>query len=143
MAATRLYGAIAHMAPSLNGVYMSLFRIRLELAREKDHPEGSTQHGYEIVAPLKADGHLDAAEWKSRRDICTTRRFWSGEADQHGELVHTRGGQWALSYDPGTDEDDESLFRMDNHLIRKGEYVSLSGPAGQRHTFRIAAISAA
>lgn len=122
---------------------MSLFRIRLELAREKDHPEGSPQHAYEIVAPLKADGHLDAAEWKAQRASCTARRFWAGEADQHGELIHTRGGHWALSYDPTTDEDDESLFRMDSHLIRKGEYLSLSGPGGQRHTFRIAAVSAA
>lgn len=122
---------------------MSLFSVRLELAREKDHPEGSTQHGYEIVAPLKPDGHLDAAEWKSRRDSCKAHRFWSGEADQHGELIHTRGGQWALSYDRSTEEDDESLFRMDTHLIRKGEYISLSGPGGQRHTFRIAAVSAA
>lgn len=121
---------------------MSLFRIRLELAREKNHPAGSTQHGYDIVAPLTADGHLDAAEWKSRRASCTVRRFWQGEADQQGELIHTRGGKWALSYDPTTDEDDESLFRMDSHLLRQGEYISLSGPDGERHTFRIVAVSA-
>ena len=122
---------------------MPLFRIRLELAREKSHPEGSARHGYEIVAPLKADGHLDAAEWRTSRAACTVHRFWEGEADQHGELIHTRRGQWALSYDPSTDEDDESLFRMDSHLIRKNEYISLTGPDSQRHTFRIAAISAA
>jgi hypothetical protein len=122
---------------------MTLFRIRLELAREKDHPEGSTRHGYEIVAPLKPDGHLDAAEWKSKRASCTVHRFWQGEDDQRGELIHTRSGRWALSYDPSTDEDDESLFRMDTHLLRKGEYISLSGPDGQRHTFRITALAAA
>lgn len=121
---------------------MSLFRIRLELAREKSHPEGSTQYGYDIVAPLQSDGHLDAAEWKAQRARCTVHRFWQGEADQHGELIHTRGGKWALSYDPTTDEDDESLFRMDSHLLRQGEYISLSGPDGERHTFRIVAVSA-
>lgn len=121
---------------------MPLFRSRLELAREKDHPVGSALHGYDIVAPLQSDGHLDAAEWKARRSHCTVRRFWQGEADQQGELIHTRGGKWALSYDPSTDEDDESLFRMDSHLIRQGEYVSLSGPDGQRHTFRIATVTA-
>lgn len=122
---------------------MPLFRIHLELAREKDHPEGSTQHGYDIVAPLKADGHLEPSEWKAQRASCKVRRFWAGEADQQGELIHTRGGHWALSYDPTTEEDDESLFRMDSHLIRQGEYISLSGPGGQRHTFRIAAVSPA
>jgi hypothetical protein len=136
--ATGLYGTIHS-----TGVDMPLFRIRLELAREKAHPEGSTRHGYEIVAPLKPDGHLDAAEWKTQRARCTVHRFWQDEDDQHGELIHTRRGAWVLSYDPSTDEDDESLFRMDSHLFRKGEYISLSGPEGERHTFRIATISAA
>lgn len=121
---------------------MPLFRIRLELAREKDHPMGSPQHGYDIVTPLAADGHLDAAEWKAQRARCTVRRFWQGEAGQQGELIHTRGGKWALSYDPTTDEDDESLFRMDSHQLRNGEYISLSGSDGERHTFRIASVSA-
>ncbi|MEK9969426.1 MAG: hypothetical protein VW600_09835 [Ferrovibrio sp.] len=122
---------------------MPLFHVRLELAREKDHPEGSTRHGYDIVLPLKPDGHLDAAEWKAKRASCNVHRFWHGEDDQHGELIHTRRGQWALSYDPSTAEDDESLFRMDSHQIRQGEYLSLSGPDGQRHTFRIATVTPA
>ena len=39
--------------------------IRLELARSKDFPEGSTTHGYELVAPLDASGHIDSAVWQN------------------------------------------------------------------------------
>ncbi len=120
---------------------MTLFRIRLELAREKDHPDGSAQHGYEIVAPLTADGHLDGAAWKQVRASCKVHRFWHGEDDQHGELIHTRGGRWALSYDPTTDADDEPMFKMDSHVIRQGEYISITEPDGARHTFRIVSVA--
>ncbi len=34
-----------------------LKRIRLNLARSKEFPSGSDEHGYEFVAPLDADGH--------------------------------------------------------------------------------------
>jgi len=33
-------------------------RIRLELARSKEFPTGSSQHGYEFVAPLDGSGDL-------------------------------------------------------------------------------------
>jgi hypothetical protein len=121
---------------------MTLSRVRLELAREKNHPDGSALHGYEIVAPLGPDGHLDAVEWKKNRAGCMVRRFWYGEDDQTGELIHTRGGHWALSYDPRTEDDDEALFRMDSHIFRKGEYITITEPDNQRHTFRITAVSA-
>ena len=37
-----------------------LKRIRLNLARSKEFPTGSAQHGYEFVAPLDQNGHIDA-----------------------------------------------------------------------------------
>ena len=36
-------------------------RIRLNLARSKEFPQGSTKHGYEFVAPLDGNSHIDAA----------------------------------------------------------------------------------
>lgn len=119
---------------------MTLCHIHLELAREKDHPEGSGLHGYDLVAPLTDDGHLDAVEWRAERKRCVIRRFWHGEAEQIGELIHTRGGQWAFSYDPTTADDDETLFRLDRHVLRPGEYVSVIEPDRQQHTFRITSI---
>ena len=37
----------------------ALKRIRLHLARSKEFPAGSADHGYEFVAPLDSNGHID------------------------------------------------------------------------------------
>ena len=54
---------------------MSLMTIRLELGRTSGAPQGDSQHGYEFVAPLNRDGHLDIAEWADRGPSCD-RRTW-------------------------------------------------------------------
>jgi hypothetical protein len=41
-----------------------LKRIRLNLARSKEFPSGSDEHGYEFVAPLDADGRIDVELWR-------------------------------------------------------------------------------
>lgn len=60
-------------------------RIRLNMARSKEFPQGSSRQGYEFVA---ARQHIDAELWKQHRDHCRVRRFWEGEADERGFLVH-------------------------------------------------------
>jgi hypothetical protein len=62
--------------------------IRLELARSKEFPQGSPTHGYEFVAPLDADGHIDATLWHEHRDHCRVRRFW-GDEEEIGFLVRS------------------------------------------------------
>ncbi|BBK38898.1 hypothetical protein STAQ_39760 [Allostella sp. ATCC 35155] len=109
-----------------------LRRIRLELARTKDYPEGSHAHGYELVAPLTADGRLDVEAWRANRQICTVHRFWKGEDDQTGQLVRTRSERWAFSYEPGA-EDDEAIHRLEDHRFVEGEYVSVREPDGETH----------
>jgi hypothetical protein len=118
---------------------MSLKKIRLELARTKDFPAGSAQHGYEFVAPLDARGHLDAKEWKRFASACTVRRFWGGAEDEHGILVHRADGKWAFSYEEG-DTDDEPIFRFDRHSFIRGEYVSVTEHDGVTRPFRVAAV---
>jgi hypothetical protein len=54
---------------------MALRRVRLELARDHDFPNGSATRGYEFTAPLTDEGHLDAEEWRGGKDKCTVRRF--------------------------------------------------------------------
>ena len=82
----------------------TLKRIRLNLARSKQFPSGSVRHGYEFVAPLDAVGHIDPQLWHQYRDHCRVRRFWQGEDDQIGRLVHKPGGaehaRWVFDYDP-------------------------------------------
>jgi hypothetical protein len=121
------------------GRVMALRRIRLELARHKDFPNGSAHHGYEIVAPLLADGHLDAQGWRNAKDKCRVRRFWNGEPDLHGFLVH-RGGGWAFDYDKSRSDDDERVFKLDRHSMAPGDYVSVTEQDGVQRTFRVARV---
>ena len=132
-------------------------RIRLNLARSTAFPQGSTRHGYEFVAPLDADGHIDVAQWQSDQTHCRVRRFWDGEDDEIGFLVHKPGGsehaRWVFDYDaaaearrrerlpfrrarlpPGRIRLDPRRGRRDAHLSRGvGGTGGLSGaliPAG-------------
>jgi hypothetical protein len=119
---------------------MTLKRIKLELARDHDFPNGSTRHGYDFAAPLDPQGHLVAAEWLKERDRCRARRFWAGQPDEIGKLVHKRGGTWAFDYNPKTDVDDEPGFKFDKHSFIPGEYVSITEHDGHMRTFRVASV---
>jgi hypothetical protein len=118
-------------------------RIRLHLARSKDFPSGSSNHGYEFVAPLDAHAHIDPTLWKVHREQCKVRRFWRGEGDQVGALVHKPGGsehaRWVFDYDPGRADDDEAGYRFGAHRIAVGEYLTLRDQDTD-HTFKIVGI---
>lgn len=118
---------------------MTLRRVRLELARSAEFPEGSAAHGYEFIAPLANGGHFDSTEWTEARDRCTVRRFWGAAPEEHGKLIHRRDA-WAFSYVPGSDADDEPIFRLDRHTMKPGEYVSITEHDGVQRTFRVAAV---
>lgn len=125
---------------------MPLYLIRLELARDKTHPEGSRMDGYEFYAPLDESGRFDAAEWRRLSESCTLRRFWDGEDDRYGHLILAESGAantpgWAFSYIADNDNDDEPVFRLDRHTIKLGEYLTVSGPDGHQHTFRVAGLA--
>ena len=79
---------------------MSMKRIRLELAPGPRVPDGSRVRGYEFAAPLDEKGHLLADEWRTMRERCRVKRFWSGQKDEIGHLAHRRGGSWALITTP-------------------------------------------
>ena len=119
---------------------MSLRRIRLELARSKDYPNGNANHGYEFVAPLKDDGHIDEVSYKSQAQLCTVTRFVEHEDDQHGQLMRTRAGKWSFSYEPG-EEDDEPLFRLAVHPFKVGEYISVTEHDGIERVFRVVSVA--
>lgn len=124
-----------------------LKRIRLELARTKEHPEGSARHGYEFVAPLDATNHLDAELWRAERKRCVVRRFWGDEPDEHGRLTHRPGGAqgatWGFDYDPDVEGDEEAGWRLGGHAFTPGEYVSVRDDEGVLRTFRIVSVAPA
>ncbi|MCB1483513.1 MAG: hypothetical protein KDJ17_01315 [Hyphomicrobiaceae bacterium] len=119
---------------------MALKRIRIELARDHDFPEGSRDRGYDFIAPLDDSGHLVAEEWKASRDRCRVRRFWPGEKDEMGRLIRRPGGSWAFDYDPSQKEDDEAGFKLDKHRFVPGEYVSFTEHDGKLRTFRVMSV---
>jgi hypothetical protein len=128
---------LPHMT-SLADLGPSFRHIRLVLAREATHPAGASEEGYDILAPLGADGRLDAAEWKGSQAHCRVRRFRAGEPDRIGRLRRKPGGQWYFDYEVG-ERDDELGFRFGEERFVTGEYVSL-GARGDMHTYRIARV---
>lgn len=120
---------------------MPLKRVHLELARNHEFPEGSRDRGYDFVAPLDDAGNLVAEEWRKERKKCHVRRFWAGEKDEHGLLVHKRGGSWAFDYDSGSEDDDETGYKFNKHHFVPGEYVSIKDhDSEQQLTFRIVSV---
>jgi hypothetical protein len=115
-------------------------KVRLELARCHEFPEGSRNHGYELHLPLTPDGRLDRGGWLQHRhdNSNSFRRFW-GDVMEHGQLRHDRRG-WALAFEPKSGA-DEVIFRGDDHRFGAGEYVSIREQDGVTRTFRVAAVN--
>lgn len=118
-----------------------LKRVIIRLARGKEFPAGSDKHGYDIVAPLTAEGRLDSAEWNDKRAACTVRRIWGDEEYREGHLIHRAGGAgggtWFVDYDKRTRADDEAGYRLSTHRFAPGEYVSIADDDEKLHTFLV------
>jgi hypothetical protein len=121
-----------------------LQRISLHLGRTASHPEGSSQDGYEITAPLDAQGRLVAEEWHGTREKCRVRRFRPGEPDRHGWLLHRAGGEggasWGIDYDEASTDDDEVGYKLDRHRFAVDEYVSIREQDGDFLPYKVVAI---
>lgn len=115
---------------------MSLFSVRLELARTREFPDGSAAHYYEFVAPLDHSGHLDAAEWQRSKAKCSVRHLQPGHPEANGALVHAARG-WHFDYDRKSHDDDQRLVKIDRHLIKEGEYVSIAEHDGVTRPYRV------
>lgn len=118
---------------------MTIKSIRIELARAPGAPDGDADHAYEFRAPLDKGGSLDRSAWQGAKQLCTVRRFMGGEQVEQGLLILSRGGHWAFSYAPGK-EDDEEVFKLDNHRIVPGEYLTITEHDGAPRTFRVASV---
>ena len=124
---------------------VALRKVTLHAARSKEFPEGSIRHGYDFVAPLTEDGHIDLEAWKAHRGECFAHRFWAGEPAMQGLLVHRAGGlggsTWAFEWkSPRAGGEAEEGFRFGDHAFRVGEYVSVREAEGDLLTFRVVSV---
>ena len=115
-------------------------RIRLELAREPGHPEGSRVSGYDLLAPLDEDQRLSADLWRQHKDKCRVHRFREGEDDLVGRLARKPGGAWYFDYDDATEDDDEAAYHLGAERFVIGEYVSIRDENGHMHTYRVVSV---
>jgi hypothetical protein len=114
--------------------------IRLELAREPRHPEGDSQIGYTVVAPLDKDGRLDVDVAREYKQECRVVRFHSEREHEEGYLRRRPGGSWAFHYDfDDGEEDDDPAYRLGDHRFVIGEYVTIEEDEGA-HTYRVVSV---
>ena len=114
-------------------------RIRLELAREPEHPSGDSGIAYVMLAPLDADGRIDRDLWQTHRDACRVTRQRPKAEDERGHLVHRRGGAWAFTYDVAGKTADEAGYHFSDERFVPGEYVSIKEKDGV-HAFRVSSV---
>ena len=121
-----------------------LYRIMLHLARSRQLPEGSPHHGYEITAPLDAQGRLSHEEWADKRAYCRVRRFWADEGDRPGVLVHRPGGAggatWMIDYNQDRPGDEEAGYHLHQHHFVEGEYVTIQDDSGKPYTLQVVSV---
>jgi hypothetical protein len=131
----------ANPKPILNTSLPAQFRqIRIQLAREPDHPEGDSGVAYVIVAPLDADDRIDRTLWREHREACRITRLRPDKEGAHGYLIHRQGGGWAFHYDAVANIPDELGFHFADERFVPGEYVSINEDR-KMHTYRVASVS--
>ncbi|MEO0982078.1 MAG: hypothetical protein AAFX03_05445 [Pseudomonadota bacterium] len=104
---------------------MSLQRITLQLARNPGYPNGATDIGYRIVAPLDADAKIDVEAWRAEREACRVTRFHPDETERASGVLTHRGAHWRFHYDEDAEGPDEEGHRLGEHVFKEGEYVSV------------------
>lgn len=114
-------------------------KIRLELARERGHPEGDSHIGYVLIAPLDAASRIDPETWKDHREASRVVRERPGEPDQAGHLVRTHHGGWAFHYDAHGGKPDETGYRFGDEKFAIGEYVSVM-ENGKPHAYKVVSV---
>ncbi|MEF2551288.1 hypothetical protein VQ042_07900 [Aurantimonas sp. A2-1-M11] len=124
-----------HAASTPQSFPPSFRHVRLELAREKGHPDGDSRYGYDILVPLDTEGRIDPAEWKPHQAACRVRHFQEGQTDLIGRLRRKPGGTWYFDYQEGP-ADDEIGFHFDQERFVPGEYVSIRR-GGDTHTYQV------
>lgn len=114
-----------------------LHQIVLRLARNPGFPDGDEGQGYVLIAPLDADYKLDPEAWKKTSSACSVVRFKHGEERDATGLLKHKGARWFFDYETRRDDDDEPVFRLGDHRLALGEYVTIHESDGRVLTYRV------
>ena len=113
-------------APLRNTSLPREFRyIRIERARDHDHPEGDSKTAYIMIAPLDAESRIDAEAWREHKEACRVVRKRPDGGDNLGHLVHGPGGSWRFHYDVARNAPDETGHHFGGEKFEPGEYLSI------------------
>lgn len=136
-----MIGELAKKKRGLQEIHLprSFRVIRLELAREPEHPEGSRNFGYLLWAPLDDDGKIEKSHWSEFRDFYRVVKFRPGQMNEIGHLVHRPGGSWALHYDIAGDDEDEVGFHFADERFVPGEYISIR-EGKKTHVYKVSTV---
>lgn len=118
---------------------MALSTIIMRLARNPGFPEGDHGRGYTLVVPLTPEGLIDEAAWREERADCTVRAFATGQPAREGRLGR-RGHNWFFDYDRSGTEDDEPLFKLEQHKFVIGEYVTIRDDDDRSLVYRVESV---
>jgi hypothetical protein len=116
---------------------MSLTQVVVRLARNPGYPNGDANQGYVINAPLDEKGRLSVEGWRQNREACKVIRFKPGtDRDADGLLTH-RGSNWYIHYDEPREGGDEPVYRLGEHSLEIGAYVTVHESDGHVLTYRV------
>ena len=114
-----------------------LHHIRLERAREPGAPLGDSHFGYDLVAPLNAEGRLDPEGDIESPSAWRVRHFEGEETVAVGRLRHTSREHWRFHFQ-AQEGPDVSAPHLGDERFALGDYVSVKDAHGQAHTFKVA-----
>ena len=108
-------------------------RIALTLARSKDFPNGSSQIGYDFIAPLDSNGHIDLPAWKKHRRRIQRPAFFCWCTRRAAPSM----GGGCLTTMSRVTTTTRLAFCSDT---MPGEYVSIRDAKGTMHTFMVKSV---
>jgi hypothetical protein len=117
----------------------SFRKVRLELAREPDHPEGDSRFAYVLIAPLDGSARIDLEIWKQNREASRVVRQRPGAPDSSGHLIRSQTGNWAFHYDENGGRPDEIGYRFADEKFVIGEYMSIE-ENGKPHVYKVVSV---
>ena len=114
--------------------------VTLVLASGPGRPEGDPEMRYELDVALDPAGHLDPAAWLADPAPWPARRYWPGQGERRGEVLHDPDGGWTLRFfrteSQAPDAPISDVVGVAS-LMRPGEYVTIKEPDGQAYDYRI------